>query len=97
MLATGAGQESLEDKSIGTGHGLFTYYLVDGLSGLADTEGTPDFKVTFDEIQKYVDKNVPSVAKERFKRSQDPYFCCNENSEKVDRGSGTAFGTGMGR
>ena len=83
MLATGAGQESLEDKSIGTGHGLFTYYLVDGLSGLADTEGTPDFKVTFDEIQKYVDKNVPSVAKERFKRSQDPYFCCNENSEKV--------------
>lgn len=83
MLATGAGQESLEDKSIGTGHGLFTYYLVDGLSGVADTDGTPDFKVTFSEIQKYVDKNVPSVAKERFKRSQDPYFCCNENSEKV--------------
>ncbi|MBK8605393.1 MAG: caspase family protein [Chitinophagaceae bacterium] len=83
MLATGAGQESLEDKSIGNGHGLFTYYLVDGLSGVADTDGTPDFKVTFSEIQKYVDKNVPSVAKERFKRSQDPYFCCNENTEKV--------------
>ncbi|MGB2704677.1 MAG: caspase family protein, partial [Chitinophagaceae bacterium] len=32
MLATGAGQESLEDASIGTGHGLFTYYLVDGLT-----------------------------------------------------------------
>ncbi|MEO5948193.1 MAG: hypothetical protein ABIP79_15355, partial [Chitinophagaceae bacterium] len=29
------------------------------------------------------DKNVPSVAMERFKRSQDPYFCCNENSDKV--------------
>lgn len=83
MLATGAGQESLEDKSIGTGHGLFTYYLVDGLSGLADTEGSPDNKITFSEIQRYVDKNVPSVAKERFKRSQDPYFCCNENTDKV--------------
>jgi hypothetical protein len=30
MLATGAGQESLEDPLIGNGHGLFTYYLVDG-------------------------------------------------------------------
>jgi len=39
MLATGAGQESLEDASIGSGHGLFTYYLVDGLSGLADVDG----------------------------------------------------------
>ena len=39
MLATGAGQESLEDASIGTGHGLFTYYLVDGLNGVADSIG----------------------------------------------------------
>ncbi len=37
MLATGAGQESLEDASIGTGHGLFTYYLIDGLTGMADS------------------------------------------------------------
>lgn len=81
MLATKAGQESLEDASIGNGHGLFTYYLIDGLTGLADTEG--DNKITLDEIQKYVDKNVPSVAQERFKRQQDPYFCCNENSMKT--------------
>ena len=40
MLATGAGQESLEDASIGNGHGLFTYYLVDGLSGAADSMKT---------------------------------------------------------
>lgn len=83
MLATGAGQESLEDASIGSGHGLFTYYLVDGLNGLADTEGTPDNKVTLAEIQKYVDKNVPAVAQQRFRRKQDPFFCCNENSEKI--------------
>jgi tetratricopeptide (TPR) repeat protein len=83
MLATGAGQESLEDVSIGSGHGLFTYYLVDGLNGMADTIGGSDKKVTFREIQAYVDKNVPFVAEQRFKRKQDPYFCCNENVDKV--------------
>ncbi len=83
MLATGAGQESLEDASIGNGHGLFTYYLVDGLTGSADSIGTPDNKVTYEEIKKYVDKNVPSVAQLRFKRKQDPFFCCNENTEKI--------------
>lgn len=83
MLATGAGQESLEDASIGTGHGLFTYYLVDGLNGLADTEGTNDQKVTLSEIQQYVDRNVPGIAQQRFRRKQDPYFCCAENSTKV--------------
>jgi tetratricopeptide (TPR) repeat protein len=83
MLATGAGQESLEDASIGSGHGLFTYYLVDGLTGLADSSGTADNKITLQEIQKYVDANVPNVALQRFKRKQDPFFCCNENSEKI--------------
>ncbi len=83
MLATAAGQESLEDASIGSGHGLFTWYLVDGLSGMADTDGQPDFKVTFSEIRSYVDKNVLSVAQQRFKTKQDPYFCCDENSDKV--------------
>ncbi|MBK5271165.1 MAG: tetratricopeptide repeat protein, partial [Bacteroidia bacterium] len=83
MLATGAGQESLEDASIGAGHGLFTYYLVDGLNGLADSSGTVDNKITLSEIQKYVDKNVPEIAQQRFKRKQDPFFCCNENDEKI--------------
>lgn len=83
MLATDAGQESLEDASIGSGHGLFTYYLVDGLSGMADSAGTPDNKITLQEIQKYVEKNVPAIAQQRFKRKQDPVFCCTENSERI--------------
>lgn len=91
MLATAAGEESLEDASIGTGHGLFTYYLVDGLSGVADINGMPDNKVTFQEIQSYVDEKVPSIAQERFRRKQDPYFCCNENSEKVITTVDTAY------
>ena len=83
MLATGAGEESLEDATIGTGHGLFTYYLVDGLTGTADSSGTVDNKITLQEIQKYVDKNVPAIAQQRFKRKQDPFFCCNESGEKI--------------
>lgn len=81
MLATGAGQESLEDASIGNGHGLFTYYLVDGLSGMADTE--KDQKITLAEIQSYIEKNVPSIAQSQFKRKQEPYICCTENSDKT--------------
>jgi hypothetical protein len=83
MLATGAGQESLEDASIGNGHGLFTYYLVDGLAGSADSIGIIDNKISFDEIQRYVSAKVPSVAQQRFKRNQQPYFCCNEFSQKI--------------
>jgi len=91
MLATAAGEESLEDASIGSGHGLFTYYLVDGLSGLADSIGGRDNKITYQEIQSYVDKNVPSVAQQRFKRKQDPYFCCNVNSDRVIGRVDTAY------
>ncbi|MFZ9386703.1 MAG: tetratricopeptide repeat protein [Chitinophagaceae bacterium] len=83
MLATGAGQESLEDATIGSGHGLFTWYLVDGLSGMADNIGAKDNKITVEEIQQYVQKFVPSVALDKFKRKQDPYFCCTENGSKV--------------
>ena len=81
MLATGAGEESLEDATIGTGHGLFTYYLVDGLSGMADTSG--DKKVSLSELQHYVDKYVPVIAEDKYKRKQDPFFCCADNSGKI--------------
>ncbi len=91
MLATAAGQESLEDASIGTGQGLFTYYLVDGLNGVADSERNPDSKITFAEIQGYVNKNVPSIAQQQFRRKQDPYFCCNENSDKIISNVDTAY------
>jgi len=91
MLATTAGQESLEDASIGNGHGLFTYYLVDGLSGVADSEAAPDNKITFTEIKSYVTKNVPSLALQRFKKKQDPYFCCNEFNENIVSRVDTAY------
>ena len=83
MLATGAGQESLEDASIGNGHGLFTYYLVDGLRGLADSMNIKDYQVTLSEIKSYVDANVKEVARKRFNKTQSPFFCCDDKNENV--------------
>ncbi len=82
MLATGAGQESLEDSKIGTGHGLFTYYLVDGLSGLADQKGNNDKKITLAELQQYIKQHVPVVAQEKYNKKQDPFFCCDEYGDR---------------
>ena len=91
MLATGAGQESLEDANIGTGHGLFTYYLVDGLTGMADTEGSHDNLVTLDELEKYIATTVPSYALSNYNKKQDPFLCCDENKKKVIAKVDTAF------
>lgn len=91
MLATGAGQESLEDASIGNGHGLFTYYLVDGLAGMADSPGTLDHKISFAEIENYVSQKVPDVAQNQFKRKQEPFFCCDENKNAIISNVDTAY------
>ena len=91
MLATGAGQESLEDASIGNGHGLFTYYLVDGLAGMADSIETLDHKINFHEIERYVNQKVPAVAQNQFNRKQEPYFCCDENRNEIITNVDTAY------
>lgn len=82
MLATGAGQESYEDASVGSGHGLFTYYLVDGLSGFADEAGNNDKNISLKEIQSYITTHVPIIAQERFKKPQTPFICCPEEKDK---------------
>ena len=80
MLATGAGQESLEDAAIGTGHGLFTYYLVDGLTGLADQSGNNNQRITLAELSLYINGKVPVIAQEKYNRKQEPFFCCEEKN-----------------
>lgn len=79
MLATGPGQISIEDVSFGQGHGLFTYNLVDALSGRADSEeaGNRDQKITLGEIQSWVSKNVNQMSA-KFNIKQDPVFCCDD-------------------
>ena len=82
MLATGAGQESFEDSKIGgTGHGLFTYFLVDGLNGEADE--SKDKKVSLYELKTYIDKNVPTFAMTKFKKKQEPYIFYPQQQDEV--------------
>lgn len=83
MLATGAGQESYEDGSVGSGHGLFTYYLVDGLSGYADKEGNSDNTISLKEIQTYVTKNVPVIAETKYNKKQNPFISVLDSNKKV--------------
>lgn len=60
-------QEALEGYQ---GHGLFTYVLVEGLKGRADTDGDGFIKTL--ELATYVDSEVPVLAEKVFKRTQYP-------------------------
>jgi tetratricopeptide (TPR) repeat protein len=51
---------SLEGKQWGGGRGLFSYVLMEGLYGLAD--GNNDHIVTYRELQRYLEDNVPKLA-----------------------------------
>jgi uncharacterized caspase-like protein/tetratricopeptide (TPR) repeat protein len=49
-------EQSFESAEWGGGHGIFTYYVVQGLQGAADANG--DGVVTADELAEYVHTNV---------------------------------------
>ncbi|MDZ4657413.1 MAG: caspase family protein [Bythopirellula sp.] len=52
-------------------HGYFTYFVAQGLTGLADTEGgNRDGKVTFDELFGYVSNHVSKATN----RNQQPFM-----------------------
>ena len=101
LLSTGAGQVSIESPSIGNGHGLFTYYLIDGLAGAADKDslnGDNDGNVSLSEIGAYVKTQVKRIARTNFNTVQIPYYCCAEKDmttiAKVDMPTFTAWENG---
>ena len=55
MTASGANEVSAEDEKLQ--HGIFTFYLLEGLAGAADTD--KDGLITVDEIYQYVSVQVP--------------------------------------
>ena len=77
MLSASAGEIALENSNYAHGHGLFTYYLIDGLSGAADNpdnDGNGDGKVDMIELENWVKKKVRIDAKTKFNVAQDPRF-----------------------
>jgi hypothetical protein len=57
LTASGANEVSAEDEKLH--HGVFTYFLLDGLRGKADTD--KDGVITVDEAYAYVSKQVPQA------------------------------------
>jgi hypothetical protein len=55
MTASGANEVSAEDEKLK--HGVFTFYLLEGLTGPADAD--KDGLVTVDEVYRYVSTHVP--------------------------------------
>jgi hypothetical protein len=60
MTASSRGQKAIEDPELK--HGLFTYYLLEGLKGKADED--KDKRISISELKKYLDKEVSNKAKE---------------------------------
>ncbi len=56
LTASRAREQSFEDPSLKGGHGVFTYYVVEGMQGEADSSG--DGVVTADELAEYVHTQV---------------------------------------
>jgi tetratricopeptide (TPR) repeat protein len=86
MLSTGAGQVAIESPKIGNGHGLFTWYLVAGLSGEADqrsNNGDNDGKVSLAEITDFVGTKVRVDANQIFKAIQIPVILSPDDATKT--------------
>ncbi len=78
-LSCSPNEVSVEDKRWGNGHGVFTWYLVNGLSGKADEDG--DNNISFYELKNYVEQNVVRDTR-ALGNVQTPYHCCNQYNER---------------
>ncbi len=77
LYAAGPNQTAMEGRAVGGGHGLFTWYLVDALSGEADLQGDKNGKTTLLELSNYLNRVIPTKATEMFGTVQIPTVCCN--------------------
>jgi hypothetical protein len=88
MLSASPNQYSYEDARFGNGHGLFTWHLVNGLSGEADQDG--DQQVSLFELDNYVRMKVRNDSKQ-FNQIQTPVFCCSNDYETIVSNVNTNF------
>ena len=70
LLSSTGAQLSHESAEWGGGHGVFTYYLLEALYGLADANR--DSTLTFREIDRYVSDSVEAATLRRSKKVQTP-------------------------
>ena len=74
-------QESSYESSV-LENGIFTFYLVQGLSGLADGNG--DKKITYRELERYLEDNVDVAAKqENSSNKQNPVTRISDKTKLI--------------
>lgn len=90
LISCASNQVSFEGSQWGGGRGLFSWHLINGLRGMADTD-PEDGEVTLTELYDYVKKNVNKASYDANtkKSRQTPQYCCNDNDAfvvaKVDK------------
>ncbi|MGB4772854.1 MAG: caspase family protein [Chitinophagaceae bacterium] len=77
FMASTARQQSMEDEKLS--HGVFTYYLLQGLAGAADVEqknasGYNNGIVTISELQTYLSRQIEEATKYKQKPSVEGVF-----------------------
>ena len=70
-------EKSHEDSKWGNGHGVFTYYLLEGMRGYADSN--EDHVVTVGELYRYVYQNV----RQDTARQQNPQKLLGDNENLI--------------
>lgn len=89
LISCASNQVSFEGSQWGGGRGLFSWHLINGLRGMADTD-PEDGEVTLTELYDYVKRNVNKAsydAKTKTYRQTPQYCCSNEDGfvlTKVD-------------
>ncbi len=85
ILSCKPDQKSLEGEMWGNGRGLFSFYLVNGLKGLADKGSFPDNVVTFDELRGYIKTNMDKALSDpAISARQNPVFVGDESFELAE-------------
>jgi uncharacterized caspase-like protein len=73
MTASDVNETAFESERWGGGHGVFSYFLLEGLRGKADADG--DHLVTVGELFRFVRQRVRSETKYR----QNPRIVTSDN------------------
>ena len=71
MASCEADQDSEENEVWGNGRGAFSYFLLNGLKGLAD-DGEKDGVITLQELSAYLAKKVPDEVSKITQKDQNP-------------------------
>jgi formylglycine-generating enzyme required for sulfatase activity len=86
LFACSEREVSWEDPGLGGGHGVFSHFLIEGLTGKADAEsGNLDGAVSLAELTEYVQQNVLDFVRTRFATSQEPRLLARDLGRVVLR------------